>query len=67
MPKEPGRLQVDLRNLPLSVVPALKVKAIKAGCTLTGYLRSIIIEAALKGDSATYILPEDLEPWEPVR
>lgn len=44
------RLQVDIRNLPLGVVPALKLSALENGVSLTDLVRTIIVGAALKGD-----------------
>ena len=44
------RLQVDIRNLPLGVVPALKMTALENGVSLTDLVRTIIVGAALKAD-----------------
>lgn len=42
------RLQVDIKNLPVGVVPKLKMLALEHEVTLTDYVRSIVVGAALK-------------------
>lgn len=46
------RLQIDVRNLPLGVKPALKLMAFEADVTLTDLIRTIIVGAALKAEKA---------------
>jgi plasmid stability protein len=44
------RVQADIRNLPLGVVPTLKLIALDAGVSFTDLVRTILVEYALKNE-----------------
>ena len=68
--EDDGRLQVDVRGLPLGVKPALRSMAFEAGVSFTEYVRRLLVAHAMGGSSplAQAPLPQSRPSgWEPVR
>lgn len=72
MPKEPGRLQLDLRDVPLEAIAKLKLAAFENDETLTAHCRTILVRHALKHGETDFGPPAPCDtipavarpPWE---